>query len=141
MKSYIFGLSLTVLGMGLMLSACNTTKATTDTTVNFFSSTTPNSLFTADGLVKDDQKAKLFAGVAFENLQQDFARGHGEYLASLSTLLNVPVDAQDEFSALIQSKYPVLFTTDLASDRTAHLKMLSALTREWEANSAGINKP
>src|ERR687889_1294809 len=76
MKSYIFGLSLTVLGMGLMLSACNTTKATTDTTVNFFSSTTPNSLFTADGLVKDDQKAKLFAGVAFENLQQDFARGH-----------------------------------------------------------------
>ncbi|HTL63233.1 MAG TPA: hypothetical protein VL261_16440, partial [Nitrospira sp.] len=59
-----------VLVFGLNLAACNATKATIDTTVNFFSSTTPNSLFTEDGLVRQEQKINLFAGVAYENLRQ-----------------------------------------------------------------------
>ena len=53
-----------IVGIAFSLAACNTTKATIETTVNFFSSTTPDSLFTEDGLVKQEQKINLFAGVA-----------------------------------------------------------------------------
>jgi len=66
-----------IIVFGLNLAACNTTKATIDTTVNFFSSTTPNDLFTVDGLVKQEQKINLFAGVAYENLRQEAAAGSG----------------------------------------------------------------
>ena len=39
------GLGLCVVAAGFMVGGCNTTKATVDTTVNFFSSTSPNGLF------------------------------------------------------------------------------------------------
>jgi hypothetical protein len=123
-----------VLGFGLTVSACATTKATTDTISKFFSSTTPGDLFTADGLVKQDQKINLFTGVMYENLRHDIARGNGEYLTSLGTLLNVQPTEQSEFGRLVQDKYPVLFTSDLNADRTAHLRTLAVLTREWEGN-------
>ena len=66
-----------VIVVGLSLSACNTTKATMDTTVKFFSSTSPEDLFSADGFVVKDQKINLFAGVAYENLRQESAAGGG----------------------------------------------------------------
>ena len=75
--------------IGLTLAACNTTKATIDTTVNFFSSTSPNELFTLDGLVKQEEKINLFAGVAYENLRQEAAAGSGQYVTSLATLYGV----------------------------------------------------
>ena len=78
-----------VIVIGLNLAACNTTKATIDTTVNFFSSTTPNDLFTADGLVRQEQKINLFVGVAYENLRQEAAAGSGQYVTSLATLYGV----------------------------------------------------
>ena len=43
------------------------------------------------------KKARLFTAVAFENLEQDIARGNGEYLTSLAVLLKVPAGKQDEF--------------------------------------------
>ena len=42
--------------VGLTMGGCNTTKATVDTTVNFFSSTSPNELFSSDGMVVKEQK-------------------------------------------------------------------------------------
>ncbi|HEX9154222.1 MAG TPA: DUF3015 family protein [Nitrospira sp.] len=123
---------LVIAGLGLSLTACNTTKATMDTTVNFFSSTSPGSMFTADGMVEQKQKVNLFAGVAFENLRQDMAQGGGPYLTSLAVLMNIPSDRQDEFARFVQDRYPVLFTSDLATDHTAHLKMLAVLDRELE---------
>ena len=117
-------------GVVFSLSACNTTKATVDSTVKFFSSTSPDSMFTADGMVEQRQKVNLFAGVSYENLRQDVAQGGGPYLTSLATLMNVPSDRHDDFARFVQDRYPVLFTTDLASDHTAHLKMLVALDRE-----------
>ena len=123
---------LVIAGLGLSLSACNTTKATIDTTVKFFSSTSPDSMFTADGMVEQRQKANLFAGVAFENLRQDAAQGSGQYLTSLGMLLNIPSDRQGDFARFVQSRYPVLFTSDLATDQAAHLKMLAILEREME---------
>ena len=50
-SSIVHGMCVIVLG--LSLSACNTTKATMDTTVKFFSSTSPEDLFSADGIRRE----------------------------------------------------------------------------------------
>lgn len=125
-----------VIAMTLSVSACNTTKATVDTTVKFFSSTSPDSMFTADGLVEQKEKINLFAGMTFENLRQDVAQGKGQYLTSLAVLMNVPPSRHDEFAAFLQSRYATLFTTDLTEDRLAHLKFVAALDREVQAHAS-----
>src|SRR5689334_1905681 len=118
-----------VLVFGLNLAACNTTKATIDTTVNFFSSTTPNDLFTADGLVRQEEKINLFAGVAYENLRQEAAAGSGQYVTSLATLYGVPEAKHGAFGKVLQQRHAELFATDLREDNRAHLRMVSVLNR------------
>ncbi len=110
----------------LSVSACNTSKATVDTFAKFTSSTSPGEYFNADGLVTDSQKAQLFAAVAFENIEQNIARGDGEYLTSLVALLKVPAGEQTAFRARAQSQYSLLFASD---HRTAE-SLLSTLTRK-----------
>jgi hypothetical protein len=96
--------------VGIMsLTACNTTKATVDTVVKFTSSTSPDSMFNQDGIVADNRKVDLYAAVVYDNLQQDIAKGHGEYLASLGVLLDVPQDRQADWNQFAQSKYANLF--------------------------------
>jgi len=107
----------------LSLSACNTSKATVDTFAKFTSSTSPGEYFNADGLVTDSQKAQLFAAVAFENIEQNIARGDGEYLTSLVALLKIPAGEQAAFRARAQSQYHTLF----ASDRRTAESLLSTL--------------
>jgi Protein of unknown function (DUF3015) len=118
-----------VIVIGLNLAACNTTKATIDTTVNFFSSTTPNDLFTADGLVRQEQKINLFAGVAYENLRQEAAAGSGQYVTSLATLYGVPEAQHAAFGKVLQQRHGELFAADLREDNRAHLKMVSVLNQ------------
>ena len=110
--------------LGLVASACNTTKATVDTFAKFTSSTSPCEFINGDGFVQESQKARLFTAVVFENLEQDIARGDGEYLTSLGVLLKIPEGEQDEFRARSQSKYPLLF----ASDRRTAEDLLATLT-------------
>jgi Protein of unknown function (DUF3015) len=118
-----------VIVIGLNLAACNTTKATIDTTVNFFSSTTPNSLFTEDGLVKQDQRINLFAGVAYENLRQEAAAGNGQYVTSLAALYGVPTAKHADFGKVLQQRHAELFAADLRKDNRAHLRMVSVLNQ------------
>jgi hypothetical protein len=118
-----------VIVIGLNLAACNTTKATIDTTVNFFSSTTPNSLFTEDGLVKQDQKINLFAGVAYDNLRQEAAAGSGQYVTSLAALYGVPAAKHADFGKVMQQRHAELFAADLREDNRAHLRMVSVLNQ------------
>ena len=118
-----------VMVIGLNLAACNTTKATVDTTVAFFSSTTPGDLFTGDGLVKQEQKINLFAGVAYENLRQEAAAGSGQYVTSLAALYGVPAAKHAEFGKVLQQRHAELFATDLREDNRAHLRMVSALNQ------------
>jgi hypothetical protein len=115
--------------VGLVVSACNTTKATVDTFAKFTSSTSPGNWINADGVIQDSQKARLFTSVAFENLEQDIARGNGEYLTSLAVLLKIPAGKQDEFSIRSQSNYSFLFAPDI---RTAE-KLLATLNSKREA--------
>lgn len=86
------------------LSACSVTETLKD----ILSSTTPGDWFTGDGLLKPDQKVNAFVAFNLENLKQDMAKGHGEYLTSLSTLLGVPQDRQASFFAYAQSRYPLV---------------------------------
>lgn len=120
--------ALVLASVGLSISACNTSKATVDTFAKFTSSTSPGEFINADGLVKENQKARLFTAVVFENLEQDIARGNGEYLTSLAVLLNIPAGEQDEFRTLSQSQYPLLFASD---QRTAE-GMLASLANKRE---------
>ena len=121
---------------GLVLSACNTTKATVDTFAKFTSSTSPGDWINADGVIQNHQKARLFAAVAFENLEQDIARGNGEYLTSLGVLLNVPAEQQNEFRARSQSNYPLLFD----SDRRTAENLLARLNARGKSTESTVNE-
>ena len=129
------GLGLCVVAAGFMDGGCNTTKATVDTTVNFFSSTSPNGLFSAGGMVLKEQKINLFAGVAYENLRHEAAAGGGQYVSALASLYGIPADKQEDFGLALQRKHADLFAAALEEDRTAHLKMVSVLNRELVAAS------
>ena len=124
-----------VIAVGLAVTGCNTTKASVDTTVNFFSSTSPNDLFSSDGMVLKEQKINLFAGVTYENLRQEAAAGGGQYVTALASLYEIPVTKQQDFGLVLQRKHSDLFAAGLEEDRTAHLKMVSALNRELAAAS------
>lgn len=125
-----------IAAVGLSLSACNTTEATIDTTVRFFSSTSPDALFSADGYVVKEQQINLFAGVAYENLRQEAAAGGGQYVTSLASLYGVPADKHGQFARLLQDKHEDLFVASLSEDRTAHLKMVDALNRALVADAS-----
>jgi len=115
--------ALVLASVGFAVSACNTSKATVDTFAKFTSSTSPGSWIDADGVIQESQKACLFAAVAFENLEQDIARGNGEYLRSMAVLMKIPAGEQDEFRSLAQRQYSRLF----ASDRRTAESLLATL--------------
>ena len=106
------------------------TKGSTDTTVNFTSSTSPNDLFSSDGMVLEEQKINLFTSVTYENLKQEAAAGGGQYVSALASLYGISPDKQADFGGILQEKHVDLFllAADLDEGRTAHL--VSALNRE-----------
>ncbi|TAJ10832.1 MAG: DUF3015 domain-containing protein [Nitrospirae bacterium] len=78
---------------------------------------------TNDGVVMAEHKAEVFAASNFEGLSQDMAQGRGEHLASLATLMGVPVEQQPAFFALSQERYREL----LQAGQTSTAAMLTAL--------------
>lgn len=96
----------------LLLSACTfkaTTKETTDTTSNITGTTSGRVWWNEDGLLKPEHKVAAFTAYNAQNLEEDLARGQGEYLASLDTLMGAPepstfrLFAQDAYSRWSQS--------------------------------------
>ena len=63
---------------------------------------------TNDGTVMAEHKAEMFVASTFESLSQDMARGQGEHLASLATMMGVPVEHQPAFFSLTQNRYRTL---------------------------------
>jgi hypothetical protein len=101
------GWGLAVGCLALNLAACNTTKATLDTTGKFTMSTSPDdSLLTEDGLIRAQYKVDVYTTVAFDNLEQDIARGQGEYVTSLGRLLEVPADRHPQWTAADEDRTP-----------------------------------
>ena len=98
----------------LALSACTVTETIGNilgSTKEFLSSTTPGDWFTADGVLKADQKVIAFVAINFENLKQDMGRGRGEYLSSLSELFGIREEHREAFFAYAQSRYRLTKTT------------------------------
>jgi hypothetical protein len=106
----------------LALSGCSVTETVKD----FLSSTTPGDWFDADGMPKADYRVHLFVAVNLENVKADMAKGQGEYLTALGTLLAVPAQREAEFFSLAQGAYPSL----AADDRVAVERTLIALSRQ-----------
>lgn len=63
-----------------------------------------------DGRVWDSEKAGLFIELNYANLAEDMARGGGEHLASLATLMHVPLENQPQLFASVQERYAFLAT-------------------------------
>lgn len=61
-----------------------------------------------DGRIWDSERANLFIGINYASLSEDMARGGGEHLASLATLMHVPLEQQPEFFAMVQKRYVYL---------------------------------
>ncbi len=77
-----------------------------------------------------EHKAGVFAGVNFENLSEDMARGGGEHLASLADLLGVPAEQRPAFFALAQERYASL----TAAGHTSAAAMIKALNEAMAAH-------
>lgn len=86
------------------LSACSVTE----TISNFLSSTSGKTWFSEDGLIKTDHRVQAFMAFNFENIKQDMAKGQGEYLDSLSTLMEIPPEHRASFYAHAQSRYSLV---------------------------------
>lgn len=83
--------------------------ATTNVTGSYwFAMSSGTSGCTNDGRIWDSERATLFIEVNYASLAEDMARGGGEHLASLATLLDVPQEYQQEFFAMAQERYASL---------------------------------
>lgn len=99
----------------LLASGCTlkaTFKETTDTTSNITGTTSGHAWWSEDGLLVPEHKAIAFAKYNEANLEQDLARGQGEYVTSLATLLGIPRNQQPSFHAKAQGEFDVLTTPD-----------------------------
>lgn len=112
----------------LLASGCTlkaTFKQTTDTTSNITGTTSGHAWWSEDGLLLPEHKAIAFAKYNEANLEQDLARGQGEYVTSLATLLGVPRDQQQIFHAKAQGEFDILTTPD----HEAQIQRLRTLAR------------
>ena len=111
-------------GLGLIvLAGCTSPTGTTKDSFEMTSSTSGRTWFSADGTVADNEKVAAFATLNFTVLKVDMARGEGEYLGSLGTLIGVPEARRLEFQALVQDRYLTL----VPSQRTTAADMLASL--------------
>jgi hypothetical protein len=110
----------------LLVSGCTlkgTVKEITDTTSNVTGTTSGHAWWNEDGLLRPEHKAIAFAKYNEANLEQDLARGQGEYVTSLATLLGVSRDQQSAFHAKAQGSFDIL----TASDHEAQIHRLRTL--------------
>ena len=63
---------------------------------------------TNDGVIMGQHKVDAFASLNFDNLAQEMARGEGEHLASLASLMGIPAAQQPAFFAMAQERYLTL---------------------------------
>jgi hypothetical protein len=127
-----------VLGILIMVSACATTTAPTESSTKTFHNTTDaSSKFTSStspgGGSSDSAKkeqALAFSKANLERIKTDMAIGGGEHLTSLAALLDVPEHNQQAFFALTKANFGTLFDSE---DTTAE-ELLAGLDNELTAN-------
>ena len=111
----------------LFASGCTlkgTIKEFTDTTSNVTGTTSGRTWFTEDGLLRPDHKIIAFTTYNQANLEQDLARGQGEYLSSLGALLGVTDADEPTFKSKAQDAFGPLASADQAA-RVEYLRTLA----------------
>lgn len=58
-----------------------------------------------DGKIWDSERANLFIEINYASLVEDIARGGGEHLASLASLMGIPAEQHAEVFAMAQQEY------------------------------------
>mgnify|MGYP001495191933 CR=1 FL=1 len=99
----------------LLVSGCTlkaTVKETTDTTSNVTGTTSGRTWWNEDGLLHPEHKLTAFLALNEDNVEQDLARGRGEYVTSLGTLLGLPDGKQAAFHSKAQANFEALTTSD-----------------------------
>lgn len=105
--SYVAGIALGC--CAILAGACTTTPTgTTKDMFDFTSSTTGRSWYNEDGMLRPEHRPIAFTSANYETVKRDIARGQGEHLASLATLLGVSSARCDEFGLLAQARYAAL---------------------------------
>ena len=110
----------------LFTSGCTlkgTTNEIIDTTSNVTGTTSGRTWFTEEGLLHPEHKLTAFMALNHANVEQDLARGQGEYVTSLGALLGLPNDQQSAFHAKTQGAFETL----MKSDHEARLQQLRML--------------
>lgn len=127
---------------------CPTTSCTPIQKVNAFcmtsfsSSTGPTSstqcpdCITVDGQVAQSAKVPLFAKSNWDNLLEDMARGHGEHLASLASLLGVQREQYPAFFVVAQEEYSSLSLYDRVPAPEA---VIEGLRERWTTQSGLVS--
>ncbi len=83
-----------------------------------------------DAVVMKEHERALYTEVNFEQLKQDMAAGHGEYLDALATLMGVEEADKAAFSVFIRERFAQLVdAADMTSDA-----FLANLDREMSAD-------
>ena len=101
------------------------------TNITFFAQTfgisSGTSGCTNDGTIFASEKVNVFAAINFDDISQDMARGQGEHLTSLATLMDIPADQHEVFFAMAQEKYTTLITSGEASPKAVVKAIYSAM--------------
>jgi hypothetical protein len=87
---------------------------------------------TEDGQIAQAAKMKLYANTNWDSLSQNMARGHGEHLASLARLLQVPQEQHMQFFAFAQDHYK---SQSLHSEDLAPEAMITGLQERWASHT------
>ncbi|HET8720456.1 MAG TPA: DUF3015 family protein [Nitrospira sp.] len=115
-----------LIGLASVLTGCTITgtiQEILDTTTNVTVSTSGRTWWNEDGLLKADHKALAFAAYNQANVEQDIAKGRGEYLDALSVLIGVSEGRKSGFALGAQTQFRSL----IAADDAARLQLLRTL--------------
>ena len=115
------------------LSGCGTTSAPTESTTNTTDKTSNSTMDATSSSTPGESdsaaQAAKFTQNNFVQVKTDMANGGGEHLTALASLLQVPEDKKEQFFALSQEKYAVLYE----SSSTTPQQMLARLNLEMDA--------
>jgi len=64
------------------------------------------------GMVNNDHQKKVFVAMNMDDLAQDMARGEGEHITSMATLLGIHESDQETFFQVSQANYDAIFSAD-----------------------------
>ncbi len=83
---------------------------------------------TNDGTIFASEKVNMFTAINFDNISQEMARGQGEHLTSLATLMEIPVDQHAIFFAMTQEKYLTLVQAGEATPKAVVKAIYTAMS-------------